>query len=649
MIIFALQNYRAFMRYINFNNFPFGLLRTLASYLRYEHYDKGTYIYTSGQKATKFYGVIKGSVSARVTAPFAIKRLIKNNKHFNNYYDLYSQFRNFDLDQSFEYEEGTIEENNNKFNSSFSLKNFVSKDSSKGNTLIRNDDNNQLQFNKHTNNKPNLHIDIINTCPNVKAYETKYNLEHEVSKFSPGMCFGDLELVKGTNRTTAMYCLEDTDLFILDKEYFDLLLKRIIYKADEERKNFIRHKVPLVSFETLNLTRPEFYDKGSIIYTEFQKASDIFIIYQGECALKKLDNPANESEIFEHKDKLKTISILDRGGIAGLESTKPPEMGCNYEHTLVVIRDFTVLYRMNIHKLELSESRMKRYERIQKDKKDDKGKDNSKEGIRSFFYNIYLLQKEIANKKALNEMNTYQNSVLGCFKKLNHKKLNIECDITNNSNIPHNQEYGQIIPTIMEEKTRNKASTGSLVNLKKCHSEFNNSFHHKHQIMNVLKSYDDIPRTSRDPQSPKSNIAFNNNNITFNSEHFRMNTSFHPRINHLSPLPYKRSRNLKLQSFLFRNNSSSSKHLYTTSNIKSTQDITNNINSNQIRIIDYKYKPKSTSITKYFIQSKFPFIKDINLQRVIHEIKIKKRTNIVNTGHFKMPLLSSKKIKINKH
>jgi hypothetical protein len=167
--------------------------------------------------------------------------------------------------------------------------------------------------------------------------------------------------------------------------------------------------------------------------------------------------------------------------------------------------------------------------------------------------------------------------------------------------------------------------------------------------MNVLKSYDDIPHTSRDLHSPKSNIAFNNNNITFNSEHFRMNTSSHPRINHLSPLPYKRSRNLKLQSVLFRNNSSSSKHLYTTSNIKSTQDITNNINSNQIRIIDYKYKPKSTSITKYFIQSKFPFIKDINLQRVIHEIKIKKRTNIVNTGHFKMPLLSSKKIKINKH
>ena len=125
MIIFALQNYRAFMRYINFNNFPFGLLRTLASYLRYEHYDKGTYIYTSGQKATKFYGVIKGSVSARVTAPFAIKRLIKNNKRFNNYYDLYSQFGNFDLDQSFEYEEGTIEEDNNKFNSSFSFQLFI--------------------------------------------------------------------------------------------------------------------------------------------------------------------------------------------------------------------------------------------------------------------------------------------------------------------------------------------------------------------------------------------------------------------------------------------------------------------------------------------------------------------------------------------
>ena len=427
------------MRYINFNNFPFGLLRTLAAYIRYEHHNKGSYIYTIGQKPTKFYGIIKGSVSARIRAPYLTKNL----------YVIEHPYAYYNTERNKEREACTIEQDNAKMNNSFSLKYFVSQIPSNDTSQVVND------------NESSFYSDTSYTHDNdYKVFETKYNLEKEVSKFSPGMCFGEDELVKGINRLNATYCLEDTDLFILDKEYFDEFLKRIISKADEERKNFIRHKIPIFSIDNLNFTRAEFYDKGSIIYTEFQKASDVFIVYQGECALKKLDNAHNEADIYEHKDKLRTVSILDRGGIAGLESSKPVDVNANtvnmnYECTLVVTKDFTVLYRMNICKLEKNEDRLTRKDIKTKTKRKDDN-DGYENGIRSFFYNIYLQQKEIANKKAINEYNTYNNSTLGSFKKKTRKKIHIKYnnntnDVHNNDNsFSHNMEYEQIITTIMK-------------------------------------------------------------------------------------------------------------------------------------------------------------------------------------------------------
>ena len=76
--------------------------------------------------------------------------------------------------------------------------------------------------------------------------------------------------------------------------------------------------------------------KNQYQYTQFQKATDIIVVFHGECALKSNPKITNEKELLSNRDKLQTINIIDRGGIAGLESAK----GENtlYESNLFVVR-----------------------------------------------------------------------------------------------------------------------------------------------------------------------------------------------------------------------------------------------------------------------------------------------------------------------
>ena len=83
--------------------------------------------------------------------------------------------------------------------------------------------------------------------------------------------------------------------------------------------------------------------------------------------------------------------------------------------------------------------------------------------------------------------------------------------------------------------------------------------------------------------------------------------------------------------------------------MKSTLDNSNIINTH---IFEYKHKQiismKNSLLNKYILKPKTSFIKDRNLRKAIHEINLQKTTNIVNTGYFKMPLLSSKLIPLYK-
>lgn len=79
--MFTLQNFRSFLRYINFCGISYEILRTIAIYLKHTHYPKGSYIYKMHQRSNKFFGVIKGTISIRVKAK-AISRNLSRNSSF---------------------------------------------------------------------------------------------------------------------------------------------------------------------------------------------------------------------------------------------------------------------------------------------------------------------------------------------------------------------------------------------------------------------------------------------------------------------------------------------------------------------------------------------------------------------------------------
>ena len=130
----------------------------------------------------------------------------------------------------------------------------------------------------------------------IKKYQTPDNLDNEdiLSKFisefeikrlniTEGMCFGEWGLVYNIPRTTSIYCVEDTHVFLLEKRYFDKHLIKKFYAGDMKKIKFIYDRLPALrkSFESKGghlishiLTKivPNFYDEGDIVYTPYDKA-----------------------------------------------------------------------------------------------------------------------------------------------------------------------------------------------------------------------------------------------------------------------------------------------------------------------------------------------------------------------------------------
>jgi hypothetical protein len=79
----------------------------------------------------------------------------------------------------------------------------------------------------------------------------------------------------------------------------------------------------------------------------------IYMVYHGECKLQKLHvesdkKPNNLNEIKDNLLSMRTVVILGKGGIAGLEFINGDEQ---YKYNLVCSREFTVLVKINIKTL----------------------------------------------------------------------------------------------------------------------------------------------------------------------------------------------------------------------------------------------------------------------------------------------------------
>ena len=177
--------------------------------------------------------------------------------------------------------------------------------------------------------------------------------EFETENFSltNGMCFGEWGLLYSIPRTTSIYAAEDTHLFYLEKEYFNKTLFPKFLKNDSEKIKFLLRKFPIFQkhFKIRHIFTkiiPLFVNKDSIIYTPFDNAENIYLLYQGEGVLVNLPSVKEKEDFILKKTNWNIISRLQSGAIAGIESCL--ENNSKYENAFIITREFSTILKLNI-------------------------------------------------------------------------------------------------------------------------------------------------------------------------------------------------------------------------------------------------------------------------------------------------------------
>jgi hypothetical protein len=87
-------------------------------------------------------------------------------------------------------------------------------------------------------------------------YESPDLLKEEIlAIITGGHCLGHYAVAYDIPRTASAYAIEDTDLFYLDKSYFEISFQKDIVKADQDRRLFLLERLPILK----NITKMEDY------------------------------------------------------------------------------------------------------------------------------------------------------------------------------------------------------------------------------------------------------------------------------------------------------------------------------------------------------------------------------------------------------
>ena len=193
------------------------------------------------------------------------------------------------------------------------------------------------------------------TPDNITDPKVLFNLiedfESKKMDLIPGYCFGEWGLIYNIPRTTSIYCIEDTDVFYLEKKYFDKILLKKFHLSDLKKIQFIYDRLPILkkysnnSEHILTKITPFFFDEGDIVYTPYDNANTLYLIYLGECYLCEMPiKTTNKIDYLQKKNKLVRVNTVTEGGIVGLESCLPEK---KYEHCLYVVQNFTILLKLD--------------------------------------------------------------------------------------------------------------------------------------------------------------------------------------------------------------------------------------------------------------------------------------------------------------
>ena len=385
-------------------------------------------------------------------------------------------------------------------------------------TKKNNNKNNKKKINPinkrlHLSRQKTLTSKIINTLTNFDFFGEYAFLYH----------------IKRTN--TAIAKTDPTYLITFNEKTFNECFSRHIINGESEKKLFIyKYIKPFKNLTTIlfnsyyrNIKRI-FVSSGTKIITNKKDGNSIFLIYKGECAIKK-DN--------------KIIVILDKGDIFGLECL----FGDNYEFNIVSnnmqtiifefeindyldyflddLRDYFQDYYSNQKKIieeiylnqcKYKEKLKKEYKYLSKITQNDIEINRIKNG---FIYNeeklINNTNFEVNNKKYFNEL---KNITKISFPNINNSNIN-------QSNSSLNKNKNNIRYFILNNNINDNLNNNS--------NYFNNSNLSTTRNFNNLSEYNKINISTK---NSSLNNKFNNTyNINFNNN---FNTIYSNNINHLN-------------------------------------------------------------------------------------------------------------------
>ena len=639
LIYFCLLQFHGLIRYIHFNELTEEDIKKISYFIRHIHVKKGQYLFRQGDKAKALYGVIKGQCSVREVnfTDYTKKFLYEREKGLNVQNDIIDK-KNIpievfmsDCEDESEEEEEEINNNNNKKKSKNIAKNelekeFLPMDEKKFERIQKKklerleqkteeDIDKEIDFKVKKQLKKEIDLTIkLNIVTKKKKKEKnetikalKFNqtpkdiennlddfikqFEEEKFSFQKGMCFGEWGLIYSIPRTTSIYIKETGDLFYLEKLYFDKLLTDIFQRADSNKVNFLSKTLPIFKVgikigHILTKIIPTFFEKQSLVYTPFDNANCLYLVYQGECSSVILPFAKEKKDYYEKIREVKILSKFQKGAIVGFESCF--EGNNKYNSGLLITREYTTLMKIDINYIleffpNFKKSIMEIYnEEIKVHNEMYESAKFAKENC-SYYEK---LKNEDLNKKRINNMFILK-------QKVNHK---------NDIKFMHKQNDND---TFIKSVKTHKNFTVKKQEIKKAFLNKSNT-----KLGMTIKSNINIqPQYINTEINSLVSNPFHSTNISFSNA----NNNHNSRLMSANILPT---------------------HTFKKNKRKSLFDDSNSINNNNTfeNMGDIKKKMSNKTQRKSPIRTKFKLMK---------KMMEKLNTNSMETGMFNLPLLSS--------